>query len=96
MNQSGRSGTIRESNHALGVRKARNAKYYVRKNFISFARAGVSKKKNSTESSGSSHSKIHYSDYPKRFINNINEVHDFSIKYRYRVIKVDPRCTSEV
>ena len=53
-------------------------------------------KKNSNEAPGSSHSKIHYSDYPKRFINRINKVHVSSIKYRYSAMKVDPRCTSEV
>ena len=31
--------------------------------------------------SGSSPIKIHYFDYPKRFMYKINEVYDFSIKY---------------
>ena len=40
-------------------------------------------KKNGTVACGSSPIKIHYFVYPKCFINKINEVNDFSIKYRY-------------
>ena len=40
-------------------------------------------KKNGTVACGSSPIKIHYFVYPKCFINRINEVYDFSIKYRY-------------
>ena len=39
--------------------------------------------KNSPVASGSSPIKIHYFDYPIHFMNRINEVYDFSIKYRY-------------
>ena len=37
-----------------------------------------------TVASGSSPIKIHYFDYPKCFNNRINEVYDFTIRYRYR------------
>ena len=40
------------------------------------------KEKKSTVACVSSPIKIHYFDYPKHFINRINEVYDFSIKYR--------------
>ena len=45
--------------------------------------AGSCVSQNSTVASGSSSIKIHYFDYFKRFINRINEVYDFSIKYHY-------------
>ena len=38
-------------------------------------------KENSTVASVSSPIQIHYFDYPKPFINRINEVYDFSVKY---------------
>ena len=41
------------------------------------------RKGNSTVACGSSSIKIHNFDYPKRFINRINEVYNFSIKYIY-------------
>ena len=74
---SGKSGTIQELNLASGVGKAHYAYYYhVRKNnSIKFAGTGLRKK--STLASGSSHTKIHSFDYPKRFINRINNVHYF-------------------
>ena len=40
-------------------------------------------RKSSTVASGPSPINIHYFDYPKRFINRINKVYEFSIKYRY-------------
>ena len=55
-----------------------------KKTSILFARTGV--RKNSTLAAGSIHIKIHYSDYSERFINIINEVYDFSIKYRFIVV----------
>ena len=39
----------------------------------------------SSEASGLSPVKIDYSYYPKSFINRINEVYFFFIKYRYTV-----------
>ena len=41
--QSGKSGTIRESNQASGARKVHYAKYYERKNSILLAGTGVKK-----------------------------------------------------
>ena len=38
--------------------------------------------RNSNVSCGSSPIKVHLFDYPKRFINRINQVYDFSIEYR--------------
>ena len=45
--------------------------------------AGTGVRKISSAASWSSPIKIHYFDYSKRFINRIDEVSDFSIKYRY-------------
>ena len=42
------------------------------------------RRENNTVACESSPIKIHYFDYPRRFINRINEVYDFSIKYRYK------------
>ena len=54
------------------------------------ARTGV--RRNSTVASGSSPIKIHYFDLPKRFINRINKVYDFSIKYCYSDINFISNC----
>ena len=75
LKQSGKSGTIRESNQASGVRKAHYGQYYVRKSSILLAGTGV--RKISSVACGFSSVKIHYS------VNRINEVYVFSIKYRY-------------
>ena len=58
--------------------------YYVWKSSILLARTGVRKKVEVSPivASGSSPIKINKYDYLKRFINRINEVYDFSIKYR--------------
>ena len=53
---------------------------HLEKSSILFTGTGVRKNKNKK---GSRHIKVHYTDYPKRFINRINEVYVFSIKYRY-------------
>ena len=60
--QSGKSGTLRESNQASGVRKriTRSTSILLRK--ISFVACGFSP------------IKIHLSDYPKSLISKINEV----------------------
>ena len=50
---------------------------------ITILLAGTGVRKNSTVASGSSSIKILYFDYLKRFINRINEIDGFSIKYRY-------------
>ena len=42
-------------------------------------------RKNSTVQCGSGPIKIHYFGYLKRFMNKINKVYDFSIKYRYAI-----------
>ena len=49
-------------------------------------------RKNSTVASGSSPIKIHYFDYPKCFINRINEVYAFSIKYFIEKINFIYKC----
>ena len=49
----------------------------------SILRAGAVVRKNSSVASGLSFFKIHYFDYLKRFISKINDVYDFSMKYRY-------------
>ena len=51
------------------------------KSSILLAVTGV--RKNSNVACEFSHIIIHYFDYLKRFINRINEVYVFSIKYRY-------------
>ena len=51
------------------------------------ARTGV--RKNSYVALGFSSIKINYFEYPKRFINRINEGYDFSIKYRYSDILLE-------
>ena len=52
---------------------------YVKTSFILLAVTGV--RKNSTVACGFIPVKIHYFDYPKRFINRINGDYDFSINY---------------
>ena len=65
--QSGKSGTIRESNQASGVRKR-----ITRSTSILLAGTGV--RKISFVACGFSPIKIHLSDYPKSLISEINEV----------------------
>ena len=51
------------------------------KKFHFISQSGIGK--NGTVACGFGPIKVYYFDYPKRFINRINEVYDFSIKYRY-------------
>ena len=69
----GKSATIRESNHGLGVCKEHYAKYYVPKSSIWLARTGVWKI--NSVACGFSSIKIDYSDYPKSLISRINDVY---------------------
>ena len=71
--QSGKFGTIRESNQASGVCKAHYAWYYVQKSSILLARTGV--RKISSVTCGISPIKMHFSDYPKSLISRINEAY---------------------
>ena len=64
--QSGKSGTIRESKQALGVRKAHYVKYYVEKSYIFLAGTGIRK-----IACGFSPTKIHFSDYPTSLITRV-------------------------
>ena len=73
--QSGKPGTIRESNQASGVRKAYYMSYYVRKSSILLAGTGI--RKISSVACGFSPVKIRFSDYPKSLISRINEVYVF-------------------
>ena len=52
-----------------------------------FSGTGVEKIIISSVVCGSSTIKIKYFDYLRRFINRINEVYDFSIKYLYILLK---------
>ena len=72
----GKSATIRESNHGLGLCK----ELYVPKSSLLIAGTGLWKI--SSVASGFSSIKIDYSDYPKSLISRINEVNVFSIKKR--------------
>ena len=73
---SGKSATIRESSHGLGVCK----EHYVRNSSNLPAGTGVWKIR--SVACGVRSIKIDYSDYPKSFISRINEVYVFfSIKY---------------
>ena len=78
---SGKSSTIRESNHGSGVCKEHYVQYFVPKS--SFLLAGTGVWKISSVAYGFSSIKIHYSDYQKSLISRIYEVYVFSIKYRY-------------
>ena len=69
----GKSTTIRESNHGLGVCKEHYAKYYVPKSSIWLAGTGVWKI--NSVACGFSSIKIDYSDYPKSLISRINDVY---------------------
>ena len=71
--QSGKSATIRESNHCLGVCKEHYTYYYVPKSSILLAGTGVWKI--SSVACGFSSIKIDYSqtDYPKRFMSRISD-----------------------
>ena len=60
---SGKSATIRESNHGSGVSKEHYAKHYVPKCSILLAGTGIWKI--SSVACGFSSMKIDYSDYPK-------------------------------
>ena len=72
--QSGKSGTIRESNLVSGVRKGS----------IVLARTGI--RKFSSVACGFSPIKVHFSDYRKSLLSRINEVYVFFyIKYRYAI-----------
>ena len=78
--QSGKSGTIQESNKASGVRKAHYAYYYVRKSHILLAGSGV--RKISVVASGFSPIKIHFFYSPEKFNPQNNIVYVFfSIRY---------------
>ena len=72
-NHSGKSATIRESNHGSGVCKEHYTYYYVPKSSILFA--GTGQGKIGSVASGFSSIKIDYSDYPKSLIRRINEVY---------------------
>ena len=71
--QSGKSGRIRESNKALGVRILGALRVVLCTKKLYFISWNW-RKENSTVASGSSSIKIHYFVYFKRFINRINEV----------------------
>ena len=83
MVHSGKSFTIRESNHGSGVCKEYYAKYYVPKSSILFAGNGPLKIR--SVACGFNPVKRDYYDYPKSFISRINEVYFFSIKYCYSI-----------
>ena len=70
--QSGKPGTIRESNETLG---AHYVSYCVQKSSILLAGTGV--RKMSSVACGFSSVKIYFSDYPKSLISRINEVYVF-------------------
>ena len=78
---SGKSATIRESNHGLSVCKEHYAKYYVPKSSILLARTCVWKI--SSVAFGFSSIKIDYSDNPKNLISRINDEVYVFIKYGY-------------
>ena len=85
---SGKSATIRESNHGSGVCQEHYAEYYIgTKKLHLLARTGVWKFSSVHVACGFSSIKIGYSDYPKSLISRINEVMFFSIKYRYFIEK---------
>ena len=69
--QSGKSGTIRESNQASGERKAHYVQLYARKSSILLAETSV--RKISSVAIGYSPIKIHFSDYLKSLISRVNE-----------------------
>ena len=73
-------------NRKLRLNSRIKPRVYVRGNTMyeksSILLTGTGVRKNSTVASGSSPIKIHYFEYPKRFLNRIN-VHNFSIKYCY-------------
>ena len=75
MMHSGKSATIRESNHGSGVCKEHYAWYYVPKSSILLAGTGVWKI--SSVACGFSSINMGYSDYPKSLISRINEVYVF-------------------
>ena len=72
---SGKSATIRESNHGSGVCKEHYTKYYVPKSSILLARTDIWK--TSSVAYGFSSIKIDYSDYLKCLISRLNEVYVF-------------------
>ena len=72
---SGKSATIRESNHGSGVCNEYYAQHYILKSSILLAGTGVS------VACGFSSIKIDISDFLKSIISRINEVNVFSIKY---------------
>ena len=76
--QSGKSGTIRESNQASGVRNAHYALYYVQKK-LHFGSQNWHKE-NSSLVCGCSPIKIHFSDCLKNLISRFNDGYEFSIK----------------
>ena len=78
---SGKSATIRESNHGSGVCKEHYPQYYAPKSSILLAATDVWKI--SYVAYGYSSIKIDLSDYPKSLFSRINEVYVFFIKYRY-------------
>ena len=78
---SGKSATIRESNHGSGVCKEHYVSYHVSKSSILSAGTGVWKI--SSVACGFSSIKSNYSDYLKSLISRINEVYAFSMKYHY-------------
>ena len=88
LNHSGKSATIRESNHASDVCKVHYAYYYVPKSSIFLT--GTDVWKISSVACGFSSNKIDYCDYQKSLISRINEVYVFSIKYHYSDISFKP------
>ena len=74
---SGKSATIRESNHGSGVCKEHYPSYYVSKSSILLAGTGVWKM---------IFVACGFSSNPKSLISRITEVYVFSIKYCYRDI----------
>ena len=73
--QSGKRGTIRESNQAWGVSRRITRSTMYEKNSILLAGTGV--RKISSVACGFNSIKIHFSDYPKSLNSRINEVYIF-------------------
>ena len=74
---SGKSATIRESNHGSGVCKEHYAKYYAPKSSILLAGTGIWKVSTTACGFSSINFKIDYSDYLKTLNSRINEVYAF-------------------
>ena len=86
---SGKSATIREPDHGLGVCKELYVWYYVPKSFILLTGTGVWKI--SSVACGFRSIKIDYSDYSKSLISRINEVYVLS-KYDLHLSRFFHTC----